>query len=211
MEGVYKILFLIISPFFAVASAFSLVAIFIYKKQLVTEDELSEDKIYVYKLKYNNDFENLEGKEQTVDELNSLSTRLFSEKTPDGEVTMAYNNKFESFWYYAETKNINYQYLEVVAKGYAIKYDCKCVYVNNRNTEEERSGLVLTSSKISDVFVKLKPKPSNIVKYDTQFEEKNIFTYKGDVKRINEDNNRVNTTNPNIDFAYYKKQMKTKE
>jgi hypothetical protein len=58
-----------------------------------------------------------------------------SENTPQGIVFMAYDNDEEGFVYWAD-KNIDYKYLEVVARKYVTMFHCRNLY-KSRNPEQE--------------------------------------------------------------------------
>jgi len=61
----------------------------------------------------------------------------YREETPKGEVLMYYSHEYESFVYYAKTKEIPYKYLETLARRYVIIYDCKKLYIDIRKEYEK--------------------------------------------------------------------------
>ena len=176
MHSNFSYIIAFVAPCFAVFGAFSFVAIFLYKP---LKDEIIEEENEIYKQKYLDEFNSLQVKEISNDELDKLCEVTHDEETPQGNVKILYNNKYGSFWYYSKYKNIYFDYLEVAARKYIIKYDCKCIHVKYRkkidknNTEE-----VPTSVIKSEVFVKVNKSKNNAIK-NVDIKEYNRFTYKG--------------------------------
>tara|TARA_Y100000389_G_scaffold202767_1_gene249107 strand:- start:13463 stop:14086 length:624 start_codon:yes stop_codon:yes gene_type:complete len=165
-----------VAPCFALFSAFSFVAIFIYKP---FKHEIIEEENEIYKKKYLDEFNSLQVKEISNDQLDKLCELTHDEETPQGTVTIIYNNIYGSFWYYSKYKNIYFDYLEVAARKYIIKYDCKCIHIkykkllDKNNTEEVPTAVIK-----SDVFVKVNKSTKNLTK-NVDIKEYNRFTYKG--------------------------------
>ncbi len=61
------------------------------------------------------------------------------EETPRGEVVMFYDDSTESFWWFADTKDVPYKYLETVCRRYVTAYDCVPLY---KGTVEEIKRIV---------------------------------------------------------------------
>ena len=61
-----------------------------------------------------------------------------SDETPRGKVVMKYCPETESFWYYSDSPNIPYKYLETVARKYVCDHNRLDVFVDIR--EELRKG-----------------------------------------------------------------------
>jgi len=61
--------------------------------------------------------------------LESLKNSFIIENTPQGNVIMFWDNKKETFVYYAD-HIIPYRFLEVVGRKYVITNDCKKIYIN---------------------------------------------------------------------------------
>ena len=130
-----------------------------------------------YKDKYFENLNKLQSIELTHDFLNKLQNSIIIENTPKGNIIMFWNNKRESFTYYADS-TIPYSILEVVARKYVITYNCKNLYINmgielelaekkflenneKKNIEpntEQISETIIDSNKIipSNVFAKFK-------------------------------------------------------
>ena len=79
--------------------------------------------------------------DQPVDDerLNELKSSYVEEVTPKGKVTMFYNKDVEAFWYYSDTKDIPYKYLDTIARVYCLKFNCKSLYINT--FEEYKKGI----------------------------------------------------------------------
>ena len=59
-----------------------------------------------------------------VDKKSIKTNRYVNENTPDGCVFLRWNSEKEGFEYWSNT-NINYSYLETVARKYVKIFDCK--------------------------------------------------------------------------------------
>jgi hypothetical protein len=140
------------SNFFSIAGFFYFLcamicfdySIYIWKKkeqqqedaQLEPEPE-SERKTIKYEDKYLEKYtfkkeeeeEGTQPKRKTEDELNLLKNTIVMETTPMGNVMMYWDNKRETFVYYADS-SIPYRILEVVSRKYVTMYDCRYIYVN---------------------------------------------------------------------------------
>jgi hypothetical protein len=76
---------------------------------------------------------------------NENNINYIEETTPKGKVIITYNKKTESFWYYADTTDIPYKYLDTLVRIYCIKYKCKSLYVNT--WEEYKKGMEIVREK----------------------------------------------------------------
>jgi len=115
-----------------------------------------------YFFEYLDEFNELNSSELVDDYLNSLECKYIKQKTPKGDVLMNYNNLNSSFDYYCKKSNsINFMYLDVVSRIYAVKYDCKKLYVDNYDNFE------LIKDYYNNVF-------NNSSQFDTLIEN-NIF------------------------------------
>ena len=100
-----------------------------------TEDE---KKDIPYENEMFEEYDNLEDRDLTEDDVKDLSLNTIKETIPRvGEVLMYYDSELESFVYYSKTKEIPYKYLETVARKYVINYDCKKIYVDIRKEYEK--------------------------------------------------------------------------
>lgn len=98
---------------------------------------------------YVGELEDLEARELSKEELVGLSERVVEDDTPFGKVIMTYSSDSESYWYYAENKNVPYMTLDAVARQFAVKYDCKTVCVNYKE-EWEKSKAAALAQKTED-------------------------------------------------------------
>ena len=62
---------------------------------------------------------------------------LVLDKTPDGYVTMRYNQDEEGFEYWSD-KNVTYKYLETVARKYVNSFNCPGVYIDRAKLLREK-------------------------------------------------------------------------
>ena len=99
---------------------------------------------------------------------------------------MAYNDKIKSFEYWAD-ENIQYRYLETVARKYVQCFRCEQLYVNRyeelckkwKQIQEEKANEEKKEKKNTDVFAILKS-----AKKQTPFisDKANIFIKRGRIK-----------------------------
>jgi hypothetical protein len=88
---------------------------------------------------------------------NSLEYKYIKQKTPKGEILMNYNNSNSSFDYYCKKSNsIDFMYLDVVARIYVVKYNCKNIYVDNYDNFEIIKAYYNNVSNSSSCFDELK-------------------------------------------------------
>jgi hypothetical protein len=91
------------------------------------EEKKEPIKEIKYVDKYLEKFYKLTNEELTEERLISLKNCILFETTPQGNVSMFYNNERKSFIYYSDN-TIPYRYLEVVGRKYVITYNCKIIY-----------------------------------------------------------------------------------
>lgn len=88
--------------------------------------------------------------------------KLVGEETPEGFVSMMYDDFTKSFFYWSK-KPISYKYLNTVARKYVIYYDCKELYINKHTLEK------IEEPAKTDILIKKIVKPvlknSNIFKW----------------------------------------------
>jgi hypothetical protein len=118
----------------------SLVEIFLYKMRVQErrgkgdegeesdgdegEDDEEEEK---YIERYCDEFEALPVRELSVEELQSLNTKIVREQvTTDVEVILTFDKTTDTFWYYTDQlKKVSYPILETVARKFMLEHDCK--------------------------------------------------------------------------------------
>ena len=79
--------------------------------------------------KYLDRFRDAEEKELTKEKLDSLANSFVMENTPQGNVVMFWDEKRDTFSYYADHL-IPYRFLEVVGRKYVLMNDCKKLFVD---------------------------------------------------------------------------------
>ena len=149
-----------------------------------TSSDCEENEIY--EEKYDEEYAELKEKELTEDELKELKNNILIETTPIGNVLMFYDQDYEYFKYYSDTKEISYQTLEAVSKKYVITNDCKQIYIEmneeilrqNEKKTSELSDRKDNSEKVGgeplkeSVFATLK---TYNVKDNKRVESKNVY------------------------------------
>ena len=87
------------------------------------------------------------------------------ENTPDGEVIMMYDFDNDTFVYWSYNQNINYLYLETVARKYITHYNCKDLYINHDKFGNKQEDTEHQSSEESEEepSEKASEKPRNSV------------------------------------------------
>ena len=88
------------------------------------EGEEEEEK---YIERYCDEFEALSVRELSVEELQSLNTKIVREQvTTDVEVILTFDKTTDTFWYYTDQlKKVSYPILETVARKFMLEHDCK--------------------------------------------------------------------------------------
>ena len=197
-----------------------------------TEDE---KKDIPYENEMFEEYDNLEDRDLTEDDVKDLSLNTIKETIPRvGEVLMYYDSELESFVYYSKTKEIPYKYLETVARKYVINYDCKKIYVDIRKEYEkgvnkckeikerekandtEQTGTdaePTAANKKRQLFVKLKSynrkAEVNSKQKDKIYilrEHSNRYSYRGKIEEYKEPvPSECENTDPTIDFSTFKK------
>lgn len=78
-------------------------------------------------------------KKDIIENETNIENKLVEEETPDGVVSMTYDEFTKSFLYWSK-KAVAYKYLETVARKYVIFYECKDVYVDKHTLEKVEEG-----------------------------------------------------------------------
>ena len=129
------IFFIIISSSFGLSVC--VISYYIYRpmlnwsnlRKLKYEDSEFEEDEYPYK--YFEELDELKERDLSDHELLELRDKVVTENTPRGEVILYYNKDSETFFYYCQSKEIPYKYLEAVARHYVCIYDCKNLYIDD--------------------------------------------------------------------------------
>jgi hypothetical protein len=200
--------------------SFAIVAYFLHK---FNNSDKNINSIYksVYK-----DFQN----KYPLDEIDNLEdieniqaiefdNYVFTEETPSGKVIMKYNNNTDFFEYYSD-KHISNRILEVVCRGFVLKFKFKNIYVNyynefsNRNKVlekydeklKEKEKLKETEEENDDVFAtfksyNMKKNEKSSTKSDILLKQQyNKFKYLGKLSEFNENNNDNDNVNNNLNY-----------
>lgn len=198
-----------------------------------TDEDILEKKrmkkIMDFNMGFTSDLENLDDRELTPSELVGLFNFSVASDTPFGKVIMTYNNEYESYWYYADSKNIPYMTLDAVAREYAVKYDCKAVCVNYKEEWEKSKAAALAQKKEDeenkdigveeekgerDVFANFKSYNTNKSRKDSikrrryriMTDRSNQFSHKGKLEQWERDRqpNKSSGNKRDISFSEFK-------
>ena len=101
-------------------------------KETTTNDVKNIIEKPMYKDKYLDILNKMHKSPLTDEKINSLNTSIIIENTPKGNVLMFWDNKRETFTYYADN-SIPYYILEVVSRKYVIVNDCSVLYINMKD------------------------------------------------------------------------------
>ena len=93
------------------------------------KEEKKEKQVIKFEDKYLDRMKAAEETELTVERLDSLKESFVMENTPQGNVVMFWDNKRDTFAYYADHL-IPYRFLEVVGRKYVLMNDCKKLFIN---------------------------------------------------------------------------------
>lgn len=116
--------------------------------EVVSEEE-EKDSSNLYATNYMTEFDALESRTLSTEELVDLKlnfeNEIIVEKNTDSggedikrEIMLTYNNETNSFWYYTDySTKISYEMLNMVARKFAITYNCKSVYLAAPSLKEE--------------------------------------------------------------------------
>ena len=143
------------------------------------DNDVSVEHIEKYEDKYYDSFKRLESRNLDDVQIQNMMNNIIWENTPNGYVIMYYDSNNESFSYYCNNKNISYQYLETVARKYAITYNCKELLIDmkiqiknekdrlekqneveqkaeQKNATSETGGSAISIKNKSNIFASLK-------------------------------------------------------
>lgn len=187
-----------------------------------------EGKEETYEEKYNDRFNELETRELTEDQLKGLKNNILIETTPLGNILMYYDQDYEYFKYYSNSKEIPYKILEAVAKKYVITNDCKQIYVDmseeierqearkasesSEKEDEEDNDEKQEVSKEESVFANLKTynvKDNKKVDPENVYikEKINVYKYGGRIEEYTIIKKPAKEKVLKLDFASFKRMM----
>ena len=110
-------------------------------------DSDDEEECLEYERSYYDEFQDLEERDHPEDYLKTLGDKWVHEDTPVGDIIMTYKADHESFWYYADRKDVPYKTLDAVARSFAIENDCKSVCVNYKEEFEKGKEAAIAAKK----------------------------------------------------------------
>ena len=119
--------------------------------------------------KYYEELNQLELRDVSKEELDTLQFKMLDVETPDGLVKINYNNLTQSFWYYTDHKNIPYKYLDTVARYYTIEHNCRQICVNYK--EEVEKGISSVKDQMENEASRIKNLDNEIMAVD----KKSVF------------------------------------
>jgi hypothetical protein len=219
-----------------------LTELFLYRlrEKLTSETELSDDEDTEedekYCEKYVEEFDALDARALTDEELTNLNTKYVREQVAEKvEVILTYDKSTETFWYYTDQlKEVSYDILEAVARKYAIDYNCKSICleaVASEAASKAASEAVASETAASEaaaseaaseavaapsVFAKFKKyntagkgSPPNFTSVIKVIEQMNHFRYRGKIYDYEnrETEKKEETT---LDYASFKKLLEEK-
>ena len=123
-----------------------------------------------------------------------------TERTPDGNVFMRYNDVDECYDFWSDKKVIMYKYLETVARKFVTNFRCSELYIDRQKDIEDQireekeakekekmaeEDKKEESDSDDDVFAKLKPKqPLKVTKKSKLKEARNANSYRYQGKEV---------------------------
>lgn len=97
------------------------------------ENERKRAALLAFQNRYYDELEALTDQEVSVERRKELSTIILQEVTPDGEIVLSYDDNAEAFRYYSDSfLKVSYQTLDVLARKFAVLYNCKALCINAR-------------------------------------------------------------------------------
>lgn len=203
-DGMFKKLLVLISFLqigFLLSS--SLVATFIYKpyckylkSQVIEEEEYKYEELYLL-----DDYQDL-----IKEDVSNLKNTYLIENTPEGQVTMCYDNDEEGFLYWS-SKIISFKYLETVARRYVIQNKCVNIYQGYEYINDEIESETESEDDKEKVEEKesvfMKKKNTNETNRVAKIFIRNKFKYKGKMSEMSILKNEVKKKE--FSFSDYKK------
>ena len=171
------------------------------KEYIVCEDAIEERC-----RKLGGDMKREVAKQQLISErLEMLAKSSIIEYTPAGNVLMYYNHKNGAFEYYSDA-TIPYRYLETVCRKYAIRNQCRPLYIDMKEELIEKKVEEKPKKPQNKVFAKLKNyntkslDSSKIVVLKTR---SNKYLYQGKMSNYNMIRKEITAKKP-LSFKDYK-------
>ena len=164
------------------------------------EPEKEEDK-------YLDEYNQLEMNDISDERLKELENCFVEEETEKyGEIRMFYNETF--IYYTTERKSVPYPILDMVARKYAMRYNCKLLHVDivdeiNKIKEQNKNKPVENKEKLDDVFAQFKE--YNIIKKNNKNIKSKInnFRYGGKISEI--PTKKISRESHKLSYSEFKK------
>lgn len=164
------------------------------------EPEKEEDK-------YLDEYNQLEMNDISDERLKELENCFVEEETEKyGEIRMFYNETF--IYYTTERKSVPYPILDMVARKYAMRYNCKLLHVDivdeiNKIKEQNKNEPVENKEKLDDVFAQFKE--YNIIKKNNKNIKSKInnFRYGGKISEI--PRKKISRESHKLSYSEFKK------
>lgn len=164
------------------------------------EPEKEEDK-------YLDEYNQLEMNDISDERLKELENCFVEEETEKyGEIRMFYNETF--IYYTTERKSVPYPILDMVARKYAMRYNCKLLHVDivdeiNKIKEQNKNEPVENKEKLDDVFAQFKE--YNIIKKNNKNIKSKInnFRYGGKISEI--PTKKISRESHKLSYSEFKK------
>ena len=97
-----------------------------------SETDEEEEEEGPFEDKYLDEYNDLGDRDVDDDELSTFKNDYDTEETPRGIVKFAYDKETTTFTYYSTTKDLPYNFLEAIARGYVVRRDCKQILVDTK-------------------------------------------------------------------------------
>ncbi len=157
--------------------------------------------------KYLEEYNELEMNDISDERLKELENCFVEEETEKyGDIRMFYNETF--IYYTTERKSVPYPILDMVARKYALRYNCKLLHVDivdeiNKIKEQNKNEPVENKEKLDDVFAQFKE--YNIIKKNNKNIKSKInnFKYGGKISEI--PTKKISRESHKLSYSEYKK------
>ena len=143
-----------------------------------------------FELKYESKFNDLKVKKLTDTQKLALKDKILTLDTPLGTIKIYYDFENLTFNYYSK-KSLEFWFLQILSKAYALEFDCKDIILDNENQliefEKKKDK---ENSKFMSVFLK-KKNSKKLYENNSHLIPTNKFIYKGKISQFEEDFNKI--------------------
>lgn len=155
--------------------AIILIAAFVYDPQPISPDMIEP---IPFEWRYLEELEEMTDRSISDEELAKLADYEVDEETPDGRVIMSYDHDAQAFAYYADEKQIQFKYLDALARQFTVKHDVKDICVNYGYEYIDVTAKE-SQAPMDDVFVK----PKAVATRKKRTKIANRFSHRGSLKQ----------------------------